>query len=341
VIGHARLSRAGILASLALAILLREAPAAAQPVAPQPADARIAEAKAHFDKGVELMQQREWGAALDELMRSRELYPKETTLTNAAICLRELGRDDEALDVLEALLRDFPNLPARKRPEVEREVSALQANVGSIEIQGGEPGAAIEIDGRERGVLPVAGPVHVKAGSRVVRARKDGYSPAWVNVDVPAGQTVRVVLELHELPAPPDMRPALPPIMLPSPTPFAPQAPQRDGSYLPGAILLGVGGAGLVVGAVTGAVSLVKASHVKSQCTNDVCPTSTLGEANASRAIGNVSTATFIGGGVVAAAGVVLLVIRPRIGSETSAPARAFQWDTRIGLGHVELGGRF
>jgi hypothetical protein len=97
----------------------------------------------------------------------------------------------------------------------------------------------------------------------------------------------------------------------------------------------------IVVGAATGAVSLIKASQVKSQCKPDGCPPSTMGEVNMSLAIAHVSTATFIVGGVATTAGAALLVIRSRGTAKATAHARTMAWTARIGLDRVELGGNF
>lgn len=182
---------------IALAVLLCASTAAAQP-----ADPRKAEAIAHFDKGNELRERGAWAEALAEYLRARELYPTPNETTNAAICLRQLGRDDEALDLLEALLRDFPNLPAGKRSEVEDVIAALRAIVGSLVIEGGEPGATIEIDGRARGTLPASGPLHVKARSHVVRVVEEGFSPFEAHVQIAGAETVHLVIKLQPLPVP-------------------------------------------------------------------------------------------------------------------------------------------
>lgn len=106
-------------------------------------------------------------------------------------------------------------------------------------------------------------------------------------------------------------------------------APSK-GSLVPGVITLGVGAVGLGVGAVTGALSMAKVSDVRSRCPDDRCLSAYRPEADEARTLGHVSTAAFVVGGVAAAAGVVLLVLRP--GGATGAPTGAVK-DLRVSVG--------
>src|SRR5690348_17116551 len=98
-----------ILASLLTSAvgLGQEGPAPADAGAkPAPADAggKKEEARAHFEKGLSLAHKAAWDAALAEFFRSIEIFPSRAATENAAVCLRRLSRNDEALDRYEALL---------------------------------------------------------------------------------------------------------------------------------------------------------------------------------------------------------------------------------------------
>ncbi|MDI3289612.1 tetratricopeptide repeat protein [Polyangium sp. 15x6] len=116
-------------------------------------------------------------------------------------------------------------------------------------------------------------------------------------------------------------------------------APSK-GSVVPGVISLGVGAIGLGVGAVTGAFSMAKVSDVRSRCQDDHCLSAYRVEADEARTLGQVSTAAFVVGGVAAAAGVVLLVLRP--GGTAGASTGAVK-DLRVsvGIGRAELQFRY
>jgi hypothetical protein len=200
---NAHLFRAGAAPVLA-ALLLLETAAFAQPAVspPMPAgaspddkdvEARRADAKASFEKGNVLLKQEAWDAALAEFGRSRASYPTRAATKNAAICLSSLRRFDEALDMFEEVLK-FSNLPDDERQIVERTLKELQDRVGTLKVEGGEPGASIVIDGRYRGTLPLPGAVRVAAGSHEISAFKEGLDPFGATIEVGAKQAAVVQL---------------------------------------------------------------------------------------------------------------------------------------------------
>lgn len=157
-----------------------------------PEDPR-AEARARFERGMALIREGSWDAALAEFLATRRLAPTIRNATlNAARCLQKLGRGDEALDLYEVLLRDFPDLPAKEKEGVQHEIVALKPGVGAIELSGAEVGAAITINGRARGEYPPLAPLRVPAGSHVIRVYKEGFEAFETRVDVAGAATVRV-----------------------------------------------------------------------------------------------------------------------------------------------------
>ncbi len=203
-------------ALLALSLLAEVTPAFAQPKPPPPPppapgapapgapaapvdDAKLAESKAHFLKGLKLLEEEAWTAALAEFLASRELNPTRSATNNAAIALRKLQRFDESLDMFEALLRDYPNMPQGERTLAQRNVAELRDLVGTIDVQGAEPGAAILIDGQARGEYPPIAPLRVSAGSHLIRVFKEGFEPFEVRADVAGGQVSKVAAKLRAL----------------------------------------------------------------------------------------------------------------------------------------------
>lgn len=161
---------------------------------------RKAAAAAHYQKGIGLVRKGAWDAALAEFLESRRLYPSRTATASAAATLRNLGRWDESLDMFEALLRDFDKtLPPDTKAAAQREIIELRGLVGTIEIEGARPGAAISIDQRGRGEYPPLAPLRVVAGSHVVRVYKEGFEPFEQLVDVAGGKTVVIKASLPTL----------------------------------------------------------------------------------------------------------------------------------------------
>jgi hypothetical protein len=173
--------------------------AARQAPASDPADKK-AEAEAHLDKGSGLYDRGDLGAALAEFLLARRLFPLWKAIYNAGICLEKLQRYDEALDMFEAVLREFgETMPANNKEVAQRKVAKLRELVGTIEVESAEPGAVITIDGRDRGEYPALIPLRVGAGGHVVRVSKAGFGPFEVRVDVAGREVVRIRARLIAL----------------------------------------------------------------------------------------------------------------------------------------------
>lgn len=191
------------------------APVAPPPVAPPPSEppaaaededaaaiisaAQKEKARERFKKGVSLFEQQAWTAALAEFLASRELFPTRSATKNAAVCFRRLERFDESLDMFESLLREFPDLDADGKAFAQRQITELRTLVGTIDIDGSEPGAMVIVNGRTRADYPLISPLRVPAGSHTIRVFKEGYEPFETRVDVAGGQRITIEALLAEL----------------------------------------------------------------------------------------------------------------------------------------------
>jgi hypothetical protein len=180
-------------------------PASPAPSVPSPPDehgatrAKRDEALTHFELGLTHFDREEWSAALAEFLRAREIYPTRSATKNAAICFRKENRFDEALDMFEALERDYPDLSDADRALAAHELAELRRSVGALFVRGGEPGASIIVDGRSRGTLPLAAALRVGVGSHVVRVYKEGFVPFERRVDIASQQPLEIVAALGAL----------------------------------------------------------------------------------------------------------------------------------------------
>jgi hypothetical protein len=165
---------------------------------PQPELDRKAQAEARFYKGLRLFREQLWDPALAEFLESRALHNTRAATRNAALCLRKLGRSDEALDLFESMLREFPSLTAEERATNERELVELRGLVGMLEVRVSEAGAVVLVDGRERGTTPLA-PFRVITGTRAVHVYREGFVPYRTSVEVPGGKLAAVDVELRAL----------------------------------------------------------------------------------------------------------------------------------------------
>ena len=153
-------------------------------------------AKKSFDSGVKFMEDGAFDVALTEFRKSFATYPTRSAGRNLGVCLKSLGRYDEASDMLEQVLRDFEkNMKPEDREFVVRTLDELKKLVGFIDVRVTEQGATIMVDSVERGHSPTK-PVRVPAGTHTVRVSKEGFLPYDGRIVVPREGTVTVDAKL-------------------------------------------------------------------------------------------------------------------------------------------------
>jgi len=175
------------------------APAGAASGSPEDIAKAKEEAKEHFLKGVSLMQEEQWDAALVEFKASLQMFPTRNARKNAAVCLRQLGRFAEALDEYELLVKEFgSSLPPADAESVNKAIADLKNITGFIVISTDVAGAQVVIDSRPRGTTPL-GPIRVGQGTHTVRVLKEGYVPFETTQAVLGKQTVTIPAKLEVL----------------------------------------------------------------------------------------------------------------------------------------------
>lgn len=106
-------------------------------------------------------------------------------------------------------------------------------------------------------------------------------------------------------PPPPDERPSE-------------QPSSGSGTRMVGFVTIGVGGAAIVAGAVTGGIAMAKRESIEG-CEGTRCPPSAAGDVGAYNDLRTISSVCFIGGAVLAATGVVLVLVAPKSGAPSAA----------------------
>jgi len=227
--------------------------------------------------------------------------------------------------------------------EAQRELAALAPRVPGVVIKiVGPEGTKVTLDETEVpsaafGVKRPADP-----GKHVIRALAPGHSPAEKTVTLVEGGTETVTLELKPGPGGPPVPVAPPPLTAPVATvaPLAPAAPPAPPGPLRniGFAAIGVGGAGLLVGAIAGGIALSKHGDLASQCPGGHCPQSKEGtlqsEVSSYTAAGTASTVGFVAGGVLAVTGVILVAAAPK-------PAQRAGVGLVVGPGYAGVAGKF
>lgn len=270
---------------------------AASPAAsPSPAEgaqgveaAHKEEAERHFRAAVALQRVEDFEAAIAAYRHSDNLYPTKATLFNLANCLRATHRYPEALAVLERLQREFGSElvdPMRSVADSQRrELLALTAQL-TVHVHGpaGQlDGATVSVDGQVVGETPLAAPLRLKLGQHQVRAEREGYTSATLEVSLMSAATVEQTLtltpEVRGEPASTLPRTAAPtsdvaptlerPARSTSPT-DAPPATSAQRTW--GWLATGTGAALLAGGAVTGYWALSLDDELQARCADGICP---------------------------------------------------------------------
>ncbi|WP_437604955.1 hypothetical protein WMF20_27610 [Sorangium sp. So ce834] len=160
-----------------------------------------AAATGHFNKGLQLYEQKDLDRALAAFRDSHLVCPSENNTLNIALLLKELDRPVEALDMLDVLERDFPSL-APENAETSKELRAkLDQLVGTVIFDGDYPGARIIIDGKEVATMPQVRPIRLTSETHTARIEMTGYRPLDTTFYVLPKGNVQVAVALAKAPA--------------------------------------------------------------------------------------------------------------------------------------------
>lgn len=233
----------------------------------------------------------------------------------------------KTLQLVEAkeLLDELADPAIRPKPD-RRVVAAAQklrdelfAKLPSIlvTVTGVDPSLAItELNGK---VITPGVEIPVNPGEYSVVADAEGMVRAREHLTLAEGQHGEVTLRFVRA----------------APARSAQPVETSDGSKIPAAIAFGVGGAGLALGAIFGAMAMSDKSAAEAYCKGNRCSPRAQPSIDSSLVNGNVSTAAFIVGGAGVCLGTVLWFT---VGSKKTAQARLTPW---IGPGEAGLRGEF
>jgi hypothetical protein len=252
-------------------------------------------------------------------------------------CRRNQGRLVEAKALYDKVLtepvpKDAPEAFKKAMDTARIEVEKLRGRIPYLRVRLRGPGAErarVTIDGVAiNGAELTAGRALDPGEHQVVAEAPDGAGKARATLKEGDAITIEVQLEATTpLPSPP---------VTPEPAPEP-----RRGSLVPAGIAFGLGGAGLLVGAITGVAASTNITAAQLGCTPPDasgarhCPPGNASSASAARGLIAGSVVGFVAAGAGAVTGIILAVVRPGGGAAPSKVA------LDIGPGYVGLRGRF
>jgi hypothetical protein len=308
---------------LALSLLTAALPAAAQ------SDADRATARALSAEGHEAYDRKDYAVAADRFARADGLVHAPTLALGLARAQAGLGKLVAAQETYRRIVREgvpkgAPKPFFKALEEAGQEAAALSPRVPFLLLRvEGAPAAKVTIDDVEVPALALGVKRATDPGAHLIRASAEGFLLAEAHLTLAEGKTETVTLTLTPAPLAAPRTPAAPP-----------SAAQRTA----GIAVMGVGAAGLILGAVTGSMALGKHGALAEACTlpGGRCPASAKGDLDAYNTFGLVSTTGFVAGGAAAAAGLVLLLTAPK-----AKPPAAGVLAPVIGAGYLGVAGRF
>ena len=285
---------------LALSVLVGSGSAWAQDV-----DALYEQGQSAFEAG----RFEEARSKFVSVWEQRKSYDVAAVLAQAEL---HLGRNGDAARHLAYAVAHFPvSASTDVRKKIEAAFEEVRGKVATLKVEASPASAALKINGRAHAEAERAEAIFVEPGQVTIELSADGYQPAKQTVDVKKGETREVKLAL------------------------VPEAKPAERSFLGPGIAFGVGGAGLVLGAITGGVSLAQYGDVKTACGGGTtCPEAQRGNIESGKALAHVATVGFAIAAVGAAAGVTLLLVP--IGGKGTTQARI-----SVGPGSVSVKGAF
>jgi hypothetical protein len=170
-----------------------------QPAAAGKSDPQLAEAKRHFDQGVALFNDGDFGGALAEFEASYQIRSSAGVLYNIGLTQKGLYRYDEALSSLRKFLVDGQKIPKEKRAEVTQLINEIQALLATVTFEVTPPGTTVALDGRQLGQAPSVGSYGVAAGLHTFEFVAEGHKPAKKELKVVAGQPMKLTVNLEKI----------------------------------------------------------------------------------------------------------------------------------------------
>ncbi|HHH11212.1 MAG TPA: tetratricopeptide repeat protein [Sorangium sp.] len=295
----------------------------------QPSDADRATARQLAIDANAALQAQEYDKAADLFKRADALYHAPTLGLGLGRAYRGMGKYVQARETLNRVIRE--TLPADASPKFKKAVASarkeadeIKNKIAWITVTITPTEAAVSIDGV---LLPSAALGVRRAidpGKHQLTSSARGYASDEQTITLGEGDSKAVTITLKSITT------TTPPTPTPMPGGGASGVDNSDED--PGALMrtlgfvgLGVGGASLVVGSITGGLAVGKHGDLTDQCNGNTCPATAKDDLRAYRTLGNVSTATLIVGGVLATTGLVLVLVAPSADEEPSANARRRQ----------------
>jgi hypothetical protein len=295
----------------------------------QPQAESVAAARSLGLQGIKLADAGDCKGAIEKLSRAESLYHAPTILGRLGECQVQVGQIVLGTENLNRVVREqlAPNAPKAFRDAQERAKGVLNSALPKIarltvKVDPADAKPQVLVAGAPipPALLGVERPTD--PGTHEVVVTAPGYLEQKTSVTLAEGVSQELALKLEKDPnaagLQPEPAPPPPPVVVaPPPAPPADTGPKKNNTLA--YVALGVGGAGMIVGGISGFLALGKKSDLEG-CVDEKCPSSQRDTLDSARTMATVSTVGFAVGFVGLGAGVVLLLTG---GGSSSAATQA------------------
>jgi hypothetical protein len=231
------------------------APAKKPPPKKEAADPKRDEARKKYAEGEGKFLAGDWEAAYAAYKAANEAVPASQALFKMAVCLEKLDKPNEALTTYQAFLGSNP--PAAMQPKVEEanvRVAELKKKIPIVvKVTSEPPGGSVYVDGVvQMGTTPME--IKSPPGKHKVRVTSPGFDPFEKEVELEPGSAAITVDALLQKTIPIAEPPPPAPVVAAAAKP--PEPPPEKRSNTAAYVVLGVAGAGAVVGTIFGVKAL-------------------------------------------------------------------------------------
>lgn len=274
----------------------------------QPDSNTKATARKLANEGIKLFDQGRYAEALEKFSVADSLVPAPTLGLRAARCLVKLGRYVEASERYVEVTRmqlDRGANPALRKAQADAlvERDQLLSRIPTLEVVLEGPvgdGVAITVDDHPMAGGLVGQKQPIDPGTHKIAAKR-GETVVTTEVTLAEGSSQQAVLKLPPLP--------------PKPLPPPPADPGKTQRFV-GWTVVGVGAAGVVIGALNGVLALSTQSSLLQKCPDRKCPPSAYGQESLYDAMRAISSVGFIVGALGLASGIPLVITAKRPDAE-------------------------
>lgn len=299
----------------------------------QPQAESVAAARALGLQGIKLADAGDCKGAIEKLSRAEALYHAPSILGRLGECQVNVGQVVAGTENLNRVVREelsatapkaFKDAQTRARGVLNTALPKIARLTVKVEPADAKPQVTVGGTQIPSALIGVERPTD--PGTHEVLVTAPGYLEQRSSITLTEGGAQELSISLQKDPSATEAAPPPPPTpviaAVPPPVPASDTGTKK--SNTPAYVALGIGGAGLVVGGITGFLALGKKSDLKG-CVDNACPSSQKDTLDSARSMATVSTVGFAVGFVGVGVGVVLLLTGNHSSNAGLAPPKLAQ----------------